>query len=370
MSFLPAYTASGVRPYNAAGGAYGAPSDIRSADPRFTLSRAPAFANRPSSLIVRSDDALTPSYYTVVAPASFLLNLTSPIIGAKAVAVKQAVIRNLIPTVPDYQRWFIYRIQGPTVNQVYVMKYLYGVAAPLPICLTDDEFVTYLNASTAYAVPVPSGQFVTDAWYAAQIAAGNVAPVAAQPTFAANATTGKMGIELPALGAPLAPFNAADQLVLPGLTGIQAILDPLAVATTNGVRRYDLTVNSLIGQPSETADWPYTAPRSPGSALQLPIFIDINGTQTVYVTSNITSNGAQTVSNVARSIVANISVDQGPGATIVYQPAVLHWIWSVSSEGIAQVTIDLLDENLQPIVLPFNVVVEIELAFLYEDSTL
>ena len=360
----------GVRPYNAAGGAFGAPGDIRSADPRFTLSRAPAFANRPASLIARSDDALASSFYSVVAPASFLLNLGAPIIGAKAVGVKQAVIRNLIPTVPDYQRWFFYRIVGPTVDQMYVFKYLYNTAQPLPICLTNDEFVTYINASTPFAVPVPAGTKVTEAWYAAQIAAANVAPVASRPIFAVNVDSGKMGIELPALGAPLAPFNAADKLVLPGINAVQAYVDDSLVAITNGVRRYDLTLNAIIGQPSETADWPYTAPRSPGAALQLPIFIDINGSQTVYVTSNITSNGAQTVSSVARSIIANISVDREPGGRIVYMPQVIHWIWSVSSEGIAQVTIDLLDENLQPIVLPFNVVVEIELAFLYEDSTL
>jgi hypothetical protein len=155
-----------------------------------------------------------------------------------------------------------------------------------------------------------------------------------------------------------------------GLKRISEIVDDNAVAKTNGVPRYDLTLNSLLGQPAEDDNWDYVAPRSPGAALVLPLFANINGTQTVYVTSNITSSGAQTVSNLARSVVANISVNTQPNVNIVYMPQTIHWIWNVNGEAIAQVSISLLDENLQPIVLPFNTVVEIEFAFLYEDSAL
>lgn len=359
-----------MKPYNAAGGAYGAPGDIRSADPRFTLRRSPGYANRPASLMLRSDDALSSSSYDVVAPAAFLLNMTTPVIGAKAAGVKQAVIRNLLPTVPEYQRWFIYQITGPgfSAPKTYVFRYLATTVSPLPICNTLAEFVAYINASVPYAVEVPPGQKVSLAWYRAQVAAGLVAPAPARPVFAADISGAKVAIELPAPVAP--PFNAADQLVLPGLTTLSGLFASGEVAQTNGVSRFDLTLNSLIGQPAEAEDWDYTAPRSPNPALLLPLFANINGSQTVYVTSNVTANGAQTVSNVARSIIAAIPVNVQPNVNIVYIPAVIHWIWSVSAESIQQITIDLLDENLQPIVLPFNTVVEVELAFLYEDSTL
>lgn len=360
-----------MRPYNAAGGAFGAPSDIRSADPRFTLRRSPGYANRPASVLLRSDDALTSSSYDVVAPASFLLNMTTPVIGAKAAGVKQAVIRNLMPTVPEYQRWFVYQITGPgfSVPKTYVFRYLANLVSPLPICNTLTEFVSYVNASVAYAVEVPPGQKISLAWYTAQVVAGSFAPAAARPVFAADIAGAKVAIELP--GPPLVPpFNVADQLVLPGLTKLGTLFAAGEFAKTNGVERPDLTLNSLLGQPAEAEDWDYTAPRSPGTALLLPLFANINGSQTVYVTSNVTSNGAQTVSNVARSIIAAIPVNVQPNINIVYIPAVIHWIWSVSSESIQQISVDLLDENLQPIVLPFNTVVEVELAFLYEDSTL
>ena len=359
-----------MRPYNAAGGAYGAPGDIRSADPRFTLARSPGYANRPASVILRSDDALTSTVYDVVAPASFLLNMTTPIIGAKAAAVKQAVIRNLVPTVPEYQRWFFYKISGPgfSTPKNFVFRYLANLVSPLPICNTLAEFVTYLNASTAYAVEIPPGQSVTLAWYTAQVAAGAVAPVDARPVFAADISGAKVAIELPI--ATIAPYNAADVLILSGIQSISTLLNAGAIVKTNAVLRYDLTLNTLIGQPAETEDWDYGAPRSPGAAMLLPLFANINGTQTVYVTSSVTVNGAQTVSNTARSIVANIPVNVAPNNNIVFMPQSLHWIWSISSESIQQIAIDLLDENLQPIVLPFNTVIEIELAFLYEDSTL
>ena len=369
MSFLEAMSSS-MRPYNAAGGAFGAPSDIRSADPRFTLRRSPGYANRPASVLLRSDDALTSSSYDVVAPASFLLNMTTPVIGAKAAGVKQAVIRNLLPTVPEYQRWFVYQITGPSFStpKTYVFRYLANVVSPLPICNTLTEFVGYINASVPFAVEVPPGQKITLAWYNAKVAAGLVAPAPARPVFAADVSGAKVAIELPGPVAP--PFNAADTLILPGLTKLAGLFEVGEFVKTNGVERPDLTLNSLIGQPAEAEDWDYAAPRSPGAALLLPLFANINGSQTVYVTSNVTSNGAQTVSNVARSIIAAIPVNTQPNVNIVYIPAVIHWIWSVSSESIQQISVDLLDENLQPIVLPFNTVVEVELAFLYEDSTL
>jgi hypothetical protein len=168
------------------------------------------------------------------------------------------------------------------------------------------------------------------------------------------------------------PYSAIDKLILPGILEARQIFDASAMVVTNGVLRYDLLLNQLVGQPAQPESWAYTAPRSGSGlpALLLPLFANLSGTQTVYVTSSITSNGAQTVSNTSRSIIAAMPVSTKPNTVITYEPSFVHWIWSVSSESIMQISIDLLDENLQPIVFPFNGLVEIEIAILYEDSTL
>jgi hypothetical protein len=371
-----------MRPYNAAGGLFGAPGDIRSADPRFTLSRAPGFANRPSSVMCRSDDALDAGGYSgTVAPASFLLNLTAPVIGAKALGVKQCVVRNLLPSVPDYQRWFIYQIRVASTGalRTFVFRYLQGVVEPLPIALTNTEFAAYVNQSVQYTVDgagitiggtveVPLGQQVTYDWYVNQLQVAPALDNDLLPTFAADVSANKMAIELPVASG--VPYGATDVLILPGIAIARTVFAPSAMPVTNGAVRYDLLLNDLVGQPARDDPWPYTAPRSPAPALLLPLFINIGGTQTIYVTSSITANGSQTVSNTSRSILATLPVSNEPNTVIRYEPSFVHWIWSLSSESIPQITIDLLDENLQPIVLPFNCLVEVEIAFLYEDSTL
>jgi hypothetical protein len=354
------------RMWNSAGGRFGAPTDIASADPRFTLTRAPGYANRPSSLILRSDDALnsgTVGPNNVIAPANFQLALTAPIIGAKAVGVKQAVIRNLIPTVAFYQRWFGYTVVDAGVSKVFVFRYFpLNTNGVLPVVLTQTEFATYLNESAAYAVEVPAGQLVTLNWYNAQLAAGAYTSV--YNLIFATTGTDKMALSL-SNAAPAGSFA-----LLWGQLQVSAYMAPIELAQVGGVRRYDLMLNNLIGQPATYKSWDggEVVRVAEGPALVLPEFANINGTQTIYVTSNITANGAQTVSNTSRSIIAVIPVKVEPNQNIVHEPSFIHWIWSVSGEAINEVNIELLDEDLQPINLGFNVLTEIELAFLYEDS--
>lgn len=356
---------SSGRSWNASGGQFGAPTDISAPDPRFTLTRAPGYANRPASVVLRSDDALATGFATVVSPASFQLALTTPIIGAKAVGVKQAVVRNLLPTVPDYQRWFLYQVYdaGTATTRTFVFNYLYGTSLPLPIVLTQVEFAQYLNDSTAFTVEVPSGQQVSEVWYQNAIAAGATAAAANFRLVFASTSTDKMALSL-VNAAPVGSYAT-----LCGLTLVKAFMNPLTLPLVGGARRYDLMLNNLVGQPGTEANWPYVIVRvAAGPATVLPEFANINATQTVYVTSNISSNGAQTVSNTSRSIIAVMPVKVQPNENIVHEPSFIHWIWSVSGESINEINVDLLDEDLQPINLPFNCLVEIELAFLYEDS--
>lgn len=362
-SYNLALSGSG-RSWNASGGAFGAPTDISAPDPRFTLTRAPGYANRPASVVLRSDDALATGFATVVSPAAFQLALTTPVIGAKAVGVKQAVIRNLLPTVPEYQRFFLYRVYdaGLATFRTFVFRYLDEERIPLPLVLTQTEFAQYLNDSTAWTIEVPPGQRVSSGWYQTQVASGATAATVNYRLIFASTGTDKMALSL----VNAAPVGSYAELA--GLTFVQATMDPLTLPLVGSVRRYDLMLNNLVGQPATEANWGSIVRVAAGPALVLPEFANINSTQTVYVTSNITSNGAQTVSNTSRSIIAVIPVKVQPNENIVHEPSFIHWIWSVSGESINEINVDLLDEDLQPINLPFNCLVEIELAFLYEDS--
>jgi hypothetical protein len=286
------------------------------------------------------------------------------VIGAKAVGVKQAVIRNQLPTVPEYQRWFgysVYDASVPVVRQ-FVFRYLGDdLDGILPIVLTQAEFATYLNQSAALAVEIPAGQQVTLNWYNAQLTAG-----AATTTFNlvfASTGTDKFALSL-VNAAPVGSYAS-----LWGQRSVEIYMAPTELAQVGGIRRFDLMLNNLIGQPATVALWrPLIARVAAGPAMVLPEFANINGTQTIYITSNVTQNGAQTVSNTSRSIIAVVPVKVEPNQNIVHEPSFIHWIWSVSGEAINEINIDLLDEDLQPINLGFNVLVEVELAFLYEDS--
>jgi hypothetical protein len=97
---------------------------------------------------------------------------------------------------------------------------------------------------------------------------------------------------------------------------------------------------------------------------------NIQGTQSIYVGINVTSSGATTANHGTQSLLGYMSTNNTiKGDVIAYQAAFPHWIWQVSP-AIQELIITLLDENLQPFDLPFNCLVEVEVALLYSDSTL
>lgn len=344
-------------PSGVAGG-FGAPHQIGSAVPRNTISRTLGFAERPSALVIRSDDAAYVAGATdVVAPSRFDVVLRQPILEVKALALRAVTFRNLIPNVPTYQRYFYYTVNG----RRFVFRYgQYSASGALEVAREITDFVVYLNQSAVFVVEVPAGTQMSDAYYNANVRnINNVAdplyPYMLQ--FAANSTTGRIGASLNTLVG-----LAGDACTIGGLENV-----PLIFARAAYVRP-DLMLNSLCGVPSTPAP-PIAFVRSAGAQtfLEPP---NLLGSQSVYVTINVTSSGETTVAHNTASILGYMSTGNVPkGGIVNFAAAFPHWIWQVAP-AMQELVVTLLDENLQPFDLPFNCLVEIEVALLYSDSTL
>lgn len=350
---------AGAGPYIPSGvsGGFGAPLAIGSAEPRNFISRTLGFAERPSAIIVRSDDAAFLVGATdVVQPSRFDVVLKQPVLDIKAMALRSVTLRNLVPNVPSYQRFFYYTVN----NRRFVFRYgAYSVGSVLEITRELTDFVQYLNQSAQWLVEVPPGFLVTDDWYKSTATQLNPADTLYDYvlTFAADSTTGRIGASLdPLRGLP------GDVVQIGGLNIVPTIFAPTAY-----VRR-DLFLNTLLGVPA-VPDPPITFLRSEG-AYTFPEPADLDGTQSFYVTINITSSGTTTAANATRSLLGYFSPGNVPKGNIIsYNAPFPHWIWQVAP-AVQELVITLLDENLQPFDLPFNCLVELEIVLLYSDSHL
>jgi hypothetical protein len=347
--------------WNPAGiaGGFGAPAAIASAPARNAISRMIGYAERPSAIIVRSDDAAFLIGDTdIVQPTRFDVVLKQPVIDVKAMALRSVTLRNLVPNVPSYQRFFYYTVD----SRRFVFQYGAGATTTvLPIVRSLADFLAILNQSAAYLVEVPAGVVLTNDYYVANKrfigAADPLYPFLL--TFAEAGSSGRLGASLnPAVGA------GDDVAQLGGLLNAAAIFAPGTLINN----RRDLTLDTLLGVSAEPYP-PVTLVRSAGAQV-FPEPAVFDGTQSVYVTINVTSSGATTAANSTPSLLGVFSTNNTPkGQVIGWSAAFPHWIWQVAPT-IQEMVVTLLDENLQPFDLPFSCIVEIELALLYADSTL
>lgn len=307
--------------------------------------------------MLRSDDAaFAAGAGAVVQPSRFDLVLKQPVLDTKAMCLRSVTMRNLIPNVPSYQRYFYYTVN----NRRFVFKYGNNTDTVLTITRELTDFVDQLNASSLYICEVPVGVLLTEEYFVANAQLVNPASSLWEfhLTFAADGTTGRIGAALPGgvYGSP------TDVCTIGGLSLVPTIFSPLLYV------RADLTLNTLCGVPSTSAP-PIVFQRSAGAASFLEPAA-INGSQSVYVSINLTSSGITTASNTTPSLLGYFSTaNTVKGDVIAYQAPFPHWIWQVAP-AIQEIIVTLLDENLQPFDLPFNCLVEIELALLYSDSTL
>lgn len=357
---------------------------IANAGPQYKISRMAGFAQRPSSLVVRSDDSVTPVTAGDLNSAAFSVPLKEPIVDVEAMCLKTFNCRNLLPPIPSYQGWYVYGVQAGANYYVAIFKWGAAFNLPedvqsMPPVLNVTQFCERLSADAEYALllpsdaqwrPLPGPQFSPD-YYAAYVqdALDNPSYVPQYPLEFGVSPDGTIAVQ----------GNAANGTVQYALLG--SFVAGSVIGST--LVRNDLTLNALVGQETllgntaffNTPQGSNPAP-TPGSFGYLGVyenteFPKFDGSQSIYVCCDITSSGCLLAKNRGKPVIAVVPLANTPyGAYITYMAqSTTSWISQVS-QYFQDIRVELLDENLQPLDLPFNTLVEIEIAFLYADSRL
>jgi hypothetical protein len=298
-----------------------------------------SYANRPSRLSILSDDAIDRSGGSGL-PNSFNYPLQENILNAKAVQLMAARIPNVFPPIPPYQRYFGYFIAGvPTFFMVQ-----HDSPEPSLIYSNYAALATQLNIDAAYRVTWVGTPLRKADFLAAPL-------VGAELSFAMNVNTERI---------------VATNLTLLPITLMTEFQISKYFAQGELVKNY-LYLNFLLGFDTVNATIvPASLPPFVIGTLEAVSYINLARTSAIYIMSNISINGSM-LSNGDRNLLQMIPVDVPFLNIINYQAATAQYTEAVTGT-IGTISIYLLDDNLQPLIMPENAETLFELGFLYEDS--
>lgn len=151
---------------------------------------------------------------------------------------------------------------------------------------------------------------------------------------------------------------AAPTLQLASVEEAAMVLDRVEL-----VKPY-LILNQILGY--NVGELQPAVPVGTGVTIWPASFGDLVRTQTIYIKSNLTLNGTLT-SNGMRDVLQTIPVSVPPLGVISYQSSQPHYIGAVPN-NITSISIQLYDENGQPLPMTLNAQTEFEIGFIYEDS--
>ena len=296
-----------------------------------------SFANRPSHLYVRSDDAI--DLRTTGSPSNFQLPLVENILDAKAAQLLSAQIPLAIPQVPNYQRFFVYKT-SPTTFKAFMLdhsnagiSYLYLPNYP--------SVVTQLNVDRDYTLTWTPG---TQWTYADFAAAGSSAP---DVSFSLDTTTRKI----------LMTNVSAGPITLASETEVQSLFAP------GIIRKPYLYLNFLLGYDTLPSQVPTLAP---SQTYTPPSFVKLAPTQVIYIRANFVMNGSQDSSQI-KNVLAAVPVPVPTLAVVEYQSTQRHYTFAVPPT-IGAIELSLYDDNNQPLNLPENAQTCFDIGFVYEED--
>lgn len=298
------------------------------------LSNALSYASRPSRIFIRSDDAIDRA--GTGTPSNFVLPLIENILDCEAVQLLSCRIPNAIPQIPDYQRYFVYK--SGTQLRAFMIDH--------NVLYSDRYYTDYtalaaqLTIDAAYWIPFTGAKLSRASFMAAVAQAPDV-------SFAVDTATRKILMT-----------NISAQ---PVSLGSEADFQNIIVAQ-EVIKNY-LYLNFLLGYETRPAVIAALFPLAPAAVYTPPSWANLVPTQTVYIRSNLVMNGTYT-SNGTRNILQTVPVSVPTLGIITYQSSQRHYIYSVPST-IGTITIELLDDNGQPIFLPENAQVELEIGMVY-----
>jgi hypothetical protein len=337
--------------------------------------------NQPDRVFISSnDDAIqsTGTGFNLVR-ATF----DTPILDAKRTQLLRATIPNATVNIPDYQTVFWY-YQLPAATTVPSATYLKAVrlypsqyvpptsftAYTLNRTFTDpSDLVVALNAAAA-----AGGDNVT---YNPYWVSGDV-------SFAYNTTTRRItftGLTSAKFYAnagwndPVVTAAIASGLMLVnsyGAAGAGAgAIQPLVAGYTLNLRcGYAMSGQALATQGNNAAAQGAYAnltnyTRAQNVAVPSDSFPNLVYTQCVYIYADITS-GSGLGSGKQHNLLAVVPNNAAPLGVIQYVAATLTWLTKVPS-NIYEILLDIRDDANQPLPLPDNAQVNVELAFSYHD---
>jgi len=336
--------------------------------------------NQPDRVFISSNDDTSQSTTTGfnLVRATF----DTPILDAKRTQLLRATIPNATINIPDYQTVFWY-YQLPTATTIPSSTYLKAVrlypsqyvpptsftAYTLNRTFTDpNDLVSALNAAAS-----TGGDSAT---YNPYWSVGDV-------SFAYNTTTKRITFTGLTSGKFYANAGWNDPVVTAAIqsglilvnsfgaagAGAGAIQPLLAGYTLNLRVGYALSGQSLTTQGNTSANPLYANLTNYTSAQNVGVppdsFPNLVYTQCVYIYADITS-GSGLGSGKQHNLLAVIPNNAAPLGVIQYVAATLTWLTKVPS-NIYEILLDLRDDANQPLPLPDNAQVNVELAFSYHD---
>ena len=336
--------------------------------------------NQPDRVFISSNDDTSQSSTTGfnLVRATF----DTPILDAKRTQLLRATIPNATVNIPDYQTVFWY-YQLPTATTTPSDTYLKAVrlypsqyvpptsftAYTLNRTFNDpNDLVTALNAAAS-----TGGDNIT---YNPYWSVGDV-------SFAYNTTTKRITFTGLTSGKFYANAGWNDPVVTAATTSGVILLNsygaagastltiqPLVAGYTLNLRcGYAMSGQSLSTQGNTSSKTAYANLTNytwaQNAAVPVDSFPNLIYTQCVYIYADITS-GSGLGSGKQHNLLAVVPNNAAPLGIIQYVAATLTWLTKVPS-NIYEILLDLRDDANQPLPLPDNASVNVELAFSYQD---
>ena len=342
--------------------------------------------NQPERVFLNSSDDNTNPNTTNY--SSFRCTFDTPILGAKRCQMLRATVPNALVNIPDYQLMFWY-YQLPSATTTPTDTYLKCVrlypswsqpGSALGTAYTKNRTIsnptdlcTLLNAAAS-----PGGDNATYNPYWAGASAADV-------SFAYNSTTLQITMTGLTSGKYYAMAGYNDALVVAANSGAGAqgavsmylintvVNQPYATGYTLNLRvGYAMSGSSLDTRNANiSANIRYANLTNATSAQNVGVppdsFPNLVYTQCIYLYSDIVA-GSSLGSGKQHDLLTVMSNNAAPLAVASYVSATLTWLSKVP-DTIYEIQIRMLDDANQPLLLPDNANVNLELAFWYGEET-
>ena len=336
--------------------------------------------NQPDRVFINSsDDNLQP---TNIGFNLVRATFDTPILDAKRTQLLRATIPNATVNIPDYQTVFWY-YQLPTATTNPIATYLKAVRLYPSTYVPPTSFTAY-TLNRTFTDP---SDLVTALNAAASTGGDNVTYnpfwVVGDVSFAYNTTTRRItftgltsgkfyanaGWNDPNVKAAIAGGTIVTNSYGAAGAGV-AVIQPLLSSYTLNLRcGYAMSGQSLNTQGNTSANAGYANLTNYTSAQNVAVpsdsFPNLVYTQCVYIYADITS-GSGLGSGNQHNLLAVIPNNAAPLGVIQYVAATLTWLTKVPS-NIYEILLDMRDDANQPLALPDNAQVNVELAFSYHD---